>query len=182
MTLAASMGYPVALKLVAPGVVHKADIGGVELGLEDATAVHSAARRLLREQPDAGAMVQQMAPRGLELILGAQRDPQFGPLLMFGLGGTWVEVLRDIAFRLAPLSEPDAAQMIAETSAGQVMNGVRGQPAADDIAVRDTLVRLGQLVQDFPCIVEMDINPLIVGGRGQGVWAVDVRIVVDSEP
>ncbi len=127
-------------------------------------------------------MVQQMAPKGQEVILGAQRDAQFGPLLMFGMGGIYVEVLRDVAFRLAPISALDAEEMIAETAVGKIMRGVRGQTPADLAAVVDTLRRVGQLVSDFPCISEMDINPLIVGAQGQGAWAVDVRIALDQSP
>jgi len=127
-------------------------------------------------------MVQEMAPEGREVILGAQRDPQFGPLLMFGLGGIYVEVFKDVAFRLAPLAEHDAQEMIAETAAGQLLAGVRGEAAGDLAATVDTLRRVGQLVHDFPCIAEMDINPLIVGAAGEGAWAVDVRIAIDSAP
>ncbi|MBN2004070.1 MAG: acetate--CoA ligase family protein [Anaerolineae bacterium] len=182
VTLAEQAGYPVALKLIAPGVVHKADVGGIALGLNDADAVRSAFAQLVGDDPARAALVQQMAPHGCEVILGVQRDAQFGPLLMFGLGGVYVEVFRDVAFRLAPLCEADACAMIAETAAGKLLAGVRGQPPADMTAVVDTLLRLGQLASDFPCIAEMDINPLIVAPAGQGAWAVDVRIALDAIP
>ena len=127
-------------------------------------------------------MVQQMAPHGQEVILGAKRDAQFGPQLMFGMGGIYVEVLKDVAFRLAPIAEIDARAMIAETAAGRLLQGVRGEAPGDIDAVVETLRRIGQLVADFPCIAEMDINPLIVGAEGKGAWAVDVRIAIDREP
>jgi acetyltransferase len=127
-------------------------------------------------------MVQQMAPQGQEIILGAQRDAQFGPLLMAGMGGIHVEVFKDVAFRLAPLCEQDAHAMIMETAAGKLLQGVRGQPPSDISAAVAIIQRLGQLAADFPCISEMDINPLIVGSAGTGAWAVDVRIAVDRPP
>jgi acetate---CoA ligase (ADP-forming) len=182
ISLANAIGYPVALKLVAPGVVHKADVGGVALNIDEATEVHKVSAQMISAFPDAQVMVQQMTPPGLEVIIGTQRDPQFGQLVMFGLGGTLVEVLKDVAFRLAPLSEDDAEAMIAETAAGQLMQGVRGQASADSTAVIDALGRVGLLVHDFPCISEMDINPLIVGASGEGALAVDVRIVLDQRP
>jgi acetyltransferase len=180
--LAASLGYPLALKLVAPGVVHKADVGGVALHIRDAHEVRDTAERMLHSLDGARVMVQQMVPQGLEVILGTQRDAQFGQILMFGLGGALVEELGDVAFRLAPISQPDAEAMIAETAAGRIMTGVRGQPAADIAATNETLRRIGQLVSDFPAISEMDINPLIVGQAAQGAWGVDVRIALDRAP
>ena len=182
VALAEQSGYPVAAKLIAPGIVHKADVGGILLNLSCAADIHEAFNRLTQAVPDAHVMIQQMAPKGQEVILGAQRDPQFGPLLMFGMGGIYVEVLRDVAFRLAPIAASDAREMILETAAGKIMQGVRGEAPGDIEAVVDTLCRVGQLVAAFPCISELDINPLIVGAEGQGAWAVDVRIAIDKEP
>jgi len=176
--LAERAGYPVVAKLIAPGVVHKADVGGIALGLRSADEVRAAFERMVGTHADRALMVQQMAPQGQEVILGAQRDAQFGPLLMFGMGGIYVEVFKDVAFRLAPLCEADARAMIAETAAGKIMAGVRGQAPGDIAAVVDTLRRVGQLVADFPGISELDINPLIVGPEGQGAWAVDVRMAL----
>lgn len=176
--LAEKAGFPVVAKLIAPGLIHKADVGGIALGLQSAAEVRAAFARMVGEHEDWALMVQQMAPKGQEVILGAQRDPQFGPLLMFGLGGIYVEVLKDVAFRLAPLCAEDARAMIAETAAGKIMAGVRGQSPGDIAAVVETLRRVGQLVADFPGISEMDINPLIVGTEGQGAWAVDVRMAI----
>jgi acetyltransferase len=182
MTLAETLGYPLAMKLVAPGVVHKADVGGIRLNLGNADAVRRAFEEITSDRAQGSVMLQQMAPPGQEVILGMQRDPQFGPVLMFGMGGILVEVLRDVAFRLAPISSTDAKQMVAETAAGQILKGVRGQSPRDIEAVVATLQRVGQLAGDFPCISELDINPLIVAEAGKGVWAVDVRIALDQEP
>ena len=173
-----SVGYPVALKRVAPGVVHKSDVGGIALGLTDAAAVRDAFHRIIEDGEQ--ALVQRMAPEGLEVIVGARRDPQFGPLVMFGLGGIYVEVLEDVAFRLAPLSEADARAMVMETAAGKLLGGVRGRPPADIDAVVDAVRRVGELMANAPAVSEVDLNPLIVGQAGEGAWAVDVRIVLDE--
>ena len=175
--LAGRIGYPVVLKRVAPHVVHKSDVGGVALNLQDAAAVREAYEAIV----GAGerAFVQKMAPEGLEVIVGAQRDRQFGPLVMFGLGGVYVEVLEDVAFRLAPLSGQDAQEMVMETAAGKLLKGVRGQARRDIEAVVETIRRIGKLVVDQPDISEVDINPLIVGD--EQAWAVDVRIVLEGK-
>jgi acetyltransferase len=176
VTLAEEAGYPVALKRVAPGVVHKSDVGGVALNLADEAALRAA----FEDVVEAGeqAFIQRMAPAGREVIVGAQRDAQFGPLVMFGLGGVYVEVLRDVAFRLAPLSAEEAREMVAETAAGKLLAGVRGQTPGDVEAVVETLRRVGQLMADHPGIAEIDLNPLIVGAEGTGAWAVDVRVIL----
>jgi len=180
MALAERVGYPVVLKLVAPGVVHKADVGGVVLGLADGDGVRAAFERMAG--PGQQTMVQTMAPKGLEVIVGAQRDAQFGPLVMFGMGGVYVEVLEDVTFRLAPLSATEAREMVAETAAGRLLAGVRGQEQGDVDAVVEALRRVGQLMADLPEVAEVDLNPLIVGAAGEGAWAVDVRIVLNWKP
>ena len=182
VALAESFGYPVAFKLIAADVVHKADVGGIALNLGEAPSVRAAFERIVGSRTGSTAMVQQMAPKGTEVILGMQRDQQFGPLLMFGMGGLYVEVLHDVAFRLAPLSAQDAADLVAETAVGKILKGVRGQSPSDLNAVVDTLLRVGQLAVDFPCLAELDLNPLIVGPAGQGAWAVDARMALDAEP
>lgn len=174
IALAEGMGYPVVLKRVAPGLVHKSDLGGVVVGLRNADAVREAFARAVR--PGERALIQRMAPDGLEVIVGAHRDPQFGPLVMVGLGGVYVEVLRDVAFRLAPLSRAEARGMLGETALGRLLAGVRGQPPRDAEAVVDALCQVGWLMAEFPQIAEVDLNPLIVGETG--AWAVDVRIVI----
>lgn len=186
--IAEKIGYPVAMKLIAKDVIHKADVGGIALNVGSSDAVRASFEKMIDDKSEVSpseqqrVMLQRMAPEGQEVILGAQRDPQFGPLLMFGMGGRYVEVLHDVAFRLAPLNQNDAVTMIEETAAGRIMQGIRGAAPGDTAKVADTLCRVGQLVADFPCISELDINPLIVGERGEGAWAVDVRIAIDREP
>jgi acetyltransferase len=119
-----------------------------------------------------------MAPPGLEVLVGMNRDPQFGPLLTFGLGGIFVETLKDVSFRLAPLSVEDAHQMLSEIRAGPLLDGVRGRPAADKAALAETLQRISQLVVAFPEIAELDINPFVVYEAGQGGTAIDMRLVL----
>lgn len=178
--LADQMGYPVALKRVAPAVVHKSDVGGVALGLQDDEAVREAFAEIVGD--DRRVLVQRMAREGFEVIVGAQRDRQFGPLVMFGLGGIYVEILEDVAFRLAPLSEADAREMVMDTAAGKLLAGIRGQPPRDLDAVVDAIRRVGQLMIDVPEVTEIDLNPLIVGEVGEGAWAVDVRVVLEEAP
>ncbi len=173
VALAEGIGYPVVLKRVAPAVVHKSDVGGVVVGLKNADEVRAAFARVV--QAGECALVQRMAPVGVEVVIGAYRDPQFGPLVMFGLGGLYVEVMRDVAFRLAPLSRAEAEEMVAGTAAGRLLAGVRGRPPQDVDAVVDALCRIGWLMADFPSIAEVDLNPVIVGEKG--AWAVDVRVV-----
>lgn len=176
VVLAESIGYPVALKRIAPGIMHKSDAGGVALGLGDAQAVRRAFVRLIGRGER--AFVQKMVPPGLELIVGAHRDAQFGPLVMFGLGGLYVEVLRDVSFRMAPLTLTEAREMVAETAAGRLLAGVRGRPPCDVDAVVEILCRVAQLITDLPQIVSVELNPLIVGRAGEGAWAVDVRVIL----
>ena len=121
-------------------------------------------------------------PSGLEILVGMNRDPQFGPLVTFGLGGIYVETLKDVTFRVAPFSYQEARQMLSEIRSHALLDGVRGEPAVDKEAIIDTLLRVGQLVQDFPEIVELDINPLIVYPDGQGAISIDMRLVLSREP
>ncbi|HEY5549301.1 MAG TPA: acetate--CoA ligase family protein [Coriobacteriia bacterium] len=180
---ARSMGYPVALKIASPDILHKSDIGGIVLGIPDERELLRAWDSVLdaahRRMPDAaiwGALIQQMVPPGREVIVGVQRDPTFGPLLMFGLGGIHVEVLHDVTFRLAPLDHAEARRMIESIRSTAVLHGARGAKPADVDAVADVLVRVSALVTDFPEIVELDINPLVVADRGLGAVAADIRI------
>lgn len=184
--VADDIGYPVVIKISSPDILHKSDIGGVRLGLRDASEVKkafeevvSSARRFMPSAPIMGVTVDQMIPTGKEVILGMAKDPDFGPLLMFGLGGIYVEVLKDVAFRIAPIDRREATAMISEIHAYQLLRGVRGEKPADIQSIVDSLLKLSQLVTDFPDIIEMDINPLMVMPRGQGAVAVDCRISVD---
>jgi acetyl coenzyme A synthetase (ADP forming)-like protein len=179
---AADIGYPVVMKIVSPDILHKTDIGGVRVGLESPEAVHSAyleivenAHRLMPQAQVLGVDIQTMAS-GREVILGVSRDPQFGSLLMFGLGGVYVEVLKDVSFRVAPITRLDAMDMIHEIRSYPLLAGVRGEKTSDIQAIVVCLLRLSQLVTDFPQIMELDINPLMVGEAGKGAIAVDCRM------
>jgi len=186
---AAEIGYPVVLKIASPDILHKTDVGGVKVGLESAEEVRDAyelmifrAERYLPEARIWGCQVQQMAPPGgLEVLIGMNRDPQFGPLVTFGLGGIYVEALKDVTFRIAPFSRREAWAMLEEIRSKALLEGVRGKPPVDKEAVVDTLLRMGQLVLEFPEIVEFDINPLIVYPEDQGAIAIDMRLVLTSE-
>jgi len=183
--VAEEIGYPVVMKIASPDILHKTDIGGVKLGISSATDVRDAfdllVYRATRYMPDAeiwGCLVQEMVRGGKEVIVGMNCDPQFGPLMMFGLGGIYVEALKDVAFRIAPFSRQEAEEMITEIRSYSLLRGVRGERPSDTEAIADTLLRLSQLVTDFPEIMEMDINPLIVFEAGRGVVGVDMRLVL----
>ena len=180
---AEAIGYPVALKVVSPNVAHKSDVGGVVLGLETHAEVAEAYDEIIRSvqaaQPSAvieGVSVQEMASPGVEVIVGVTTDPQFGPVMMFGLGGIMVEVLGDVAFRLAPLGEGDARDMIDEIQGRQVLDGVRGQPPVDIAAIEAMLDRVSGFAAEHPDVAELDLNPVIASP--EGAIAVDARIVL----
>jgi len=175
------------MKIASPDVLHKSDMGGVRVKLEDDAMVEEAffdiTSNIQLKQPRArilGVMVQEMITQGKEVILGITRDMQFGPMIMFGLGGIYVEVLKDISFRIAPLSVESADAMIREVRSFPLLRGVRGETPADIEGIKDALVRLSQMAIDFPEIIEADINPLLVCPEGQGVVAVDARISIQE--
>ena len=179
-------GFPVVMKIASPDILHKTDVGGVKVGIKDERAVEAAfveitsnARRLMPGAMVLGCMVQEMVTGGREVILGMSADPQFGPLLMFGMGGIYVEALKDVSFRIAPIGVSDADEMVSEIKTYKILKGLRGERPSDLDAVREGLLRLSQLVTDFPEIVEMDINPLLVKEEGGGAVAIDVRITVN---
>ncbi len=186
--LAKDLGFPVVLKIASPDIVHKSDIGGIRVGLETPEEVEKAfieildnARKLMPKAIIYGVDVQEMAQKGKELIVGCSRDIQFGPLVMFGAGGIYVNYLKDISFKLAPMTRRDAGALIMETKMGTVLQGVRGEAPSDIVAIEDTILRISQLVTDFKEIVELDINPAFVYEKGKGVIAVDVKITVGGE-
>jgi acetyltransferase len=183
LRIANEVGYPVALKVASPDILHKSDIGGVILDIADDGALSRAWDQVLdrthQRMPDAavwGALVQNMVPPGFEVIIGVERDATFGPMIMFGLGGIYVEVLHDVAFRLAPLDPAEARRMIDQTRGSALLKGARGSEPSDVDAIVDALVRVSALAIDFPEIVELDVNPLVVGLRGTGALAADIRI------
>ena len=180
---AEAISYPVALKVVSPNVAHKSDVGGVVLGLESHEEVAEGYDEIIRSvqaaQPSAiieGVSVQEMASPGVEVIVGVTTDPQFGPVMMFGLGGIMVEVLGDVAFRLAPLGEGDARDMIDEIQGRQVLDGVRGQPPVDVGAIEAMLDQVSQFAAEHPEVAELDLNPVIASP--EGAIAVDARVVL----
>ena len=184
--IAGRIGGPVVLKVASPDISHKTDVGGVLLNLSDQKSISSGFQTIVERarqgQPDSeiqGVFVQEMIPSGQEVIVGAVQDPQFGAVAMFGSGGTEVEGLRDIAFGLAPLTDPEIETMLASTWAGKKLAGYRNLLPADREAVRDVLIRLAQLAHEFPGFQEIEINPLRVLPAGQGAVAVDVRIHQD---
>lgn len=186
--IANRIGYPVVLKISSPDILHKSDIGGVRAGINSASEARDAYElieyRARRYQPNAdirGVLVQQQAPRGRECLVGVSRDPQLGSLIGFGMGGIYVEVLKDVTFRLAPLSRQEAQEQIESINSYPILRGVRGQPPADIDSILDTLLRTSQLVMDFPEIVEMDINPLMVYDQGQGSIVLDARIILHEQ-
>ena len=181
--LAEEIGYPVVLKVVSPDVIHKFDVGGVVLNLKGPEEVRKAFYQILenvrRNMPNAkvlGVTVQEMAPPSTEVIVGAIRDPQFGPALMFGMGGIFVEVLKDVTFRIAPITIEEAKEMIAEIRAYPLLKGYRGMPPADIEAIAQILVNTSHLMMENPEISELDLNPIIV--YENGAKTVDARIML----
>ncbi len=187
---AEAMGYPVALKIVSPDIVHKFDVGGVLLGLDSPQAVREGFATLLQRVREArpqarlwGVYVQKFvqARGALEVILGLHRDPHFGPLLMFGLGGVYVEVLQDVTFRIAPVRELGAYRMLQEIRGRALLEGYRGQPPRDLDALAECIMRLSQLALELPEVHELDINPLLALEQGQGALVLDARILLTPE-
>jgi acetyltransferase len=183
--IASEMGYPVVLKIASPDILHKTDVGGVKVGLGNPTDVRDAfelmtyrAQRYLPEARLWGCLVQKMVPPGLEILIGMNRDPQFGPLVTFGLGGIYVEILKDVAFRVAPYAREEVDEMLSEIRTSALLDGVRGEPPVDREAIIDALMRVGQMVIDFPEIAELDINPFVVYPEGQGGIAIDMRLIL----
>lgn len=182
------IGYPVAMKIVSPDIVHKSDVGGVKINLYSGRAVRDAydlmMLRVHRSYPEAhieGVYVEKMCPPGREIILGMTRDRLFGPMLMFGLGGIFVEVMKDITFHLAPITHDEAMQMLKETRSYALLEGARGQSRVDLDVIAGGLQRISQLGTDFPQIQELDINPYIVGPVGTDAYVADARMTLNLD-
>jgi len=180
---AGDVGYPCVLKVHSPDITHKSDAGGVKVGLADARQVAEAFDAIMascREKyPEAeieGVTVQDMAPPGLEVIVGTATDPQFGPVVMFGLGGVWVEVLKDVSFKLAPLTAADARAALGEIRAARLLDGFRGSEPVDKAALEDVLLRVSEFVAATPEVREMDLNPVFA--YPDGALAVDARVIL----
>jgi len=178
------IGYPIVLKIISPDILHKFDVGGVMLNLKNTREVKDAYKKILentkKHKPEAkivGVLVQEMAPSSTEIIVGATKDPQFGPALMFGLGGIFVEVLKDVTFRIAPINQSDAREMITEVKGYPILKGYRGQPPADIDAIVKILLNTSRLIMDHMEIKELDLNPIMVYEKG--AKTVDARIILE---
>jgi len=183
--ISARIGYPVAMKIVSADIIHKTDLGGVRLNVANGEEVRDyydlMMMRIGQRAPEAkieGVYVEKMLDTGMEVIIGMTRDPHFGPMLMFGLGGIFVEVMKDVTFHLAPITEAEALQMLKSTRSYEILQGKRGKRGVDLIAIANGLQRISQLTTDFPEIAELDINPFIVGEPGTDPWVADVRMTL----
>jgi acetyl coenzyme A synthetase (ADP forming)-like protein len=184
LAIADRIGYPVVMKVLSPDIMHKTDVGGVKLGVErDAVQetffelMHRAERYTSARRIE-GLLVQKEIEGGREVIIGLKRDAHFGPLIMFGLGGIYVEVFKDVSYGIAPLSTEDALEMIKAVKAYRILKGTRGEPAADLASLVDVLLRFSQLSVEFPAILEADLNPVKVFDKGKGCCAIDFRLVM----
>jgi len=180
---ACEIGFPVVLKIVSPDIVHKFDVGGVILNLKNRRQVCEAYKKIIsnvrRSKPDArivGILVQEMALSSTEVIVGMTKDPQFGQALMFGLGGIFVEVLKDVSFRVAPITERDAREMITEIKGYPLLRGYRGMPPADVDTIVQILLKTSKLVMEHPEVDQLDLNPIMVYEKGAKV--VDARMIL----
>jgi len=178
------IGYPIVLKIVSPDIIHKSDVGGVIINLKDARDVRDAYKQILKKvrkhKTDAkivGILVQEMASSSTEVIVGATKDPQFGPAIMFGLGGIFVEILKDVTFRIAPVTEDEAREMITDVKAYPLLKGYRNMPQADIEAIVEILLNTSRLVMEHQEIKELDLNPIMVYEKG--AKTVDARIILE---
>ena len=181
---AGQIGFPVVLKIVSPDIIHKSDAGGVMLNLKNAAEVRSAYGKILENAKKynsaakiVGIVVQEMAPKSTEVIVGAIKDPQFGQTLMFGLGGIFVELLNDVTFRIAPITQEDAQEMVTKVKSYPLLTGYRNTPQADINAIINVLLNTSKLITDYPEIKELDLNPIMAYEKG--AKTVDARIILE---
>lgn len=186
ITISQKMGFPVVLKIASPDISHKSDAGGVKVGLKTKEDVSKAYKDIMtsvkQKCPGAkieGVSVQNMAKPGTEVIIGMTKDPQFGPVLMFGLGGVWVEVLKDVSFRIVPLTRRDAQEMIKEIKGYKLLEGFRGSEPANIGMLEEMLLKISDYMEKTPEIKEMDINPIFA--YKDGAVAVDARVVLEND-
>jgi acetate---CoA ligase (ADP-forming) subunit beta len=184
ISMSKKIGYPIVMKIVSPDITHKSDVGGVKIGLGNKTQVEKAYAEMMStiksKCPQArieGVSVQKMAPPGVEVIIGVSKDQQFGPLLMFGLGGIMVEVLKDVSFRIVPVRKKDAKIMVTELKGYPLLKGYRGQESVDISFLEDMIVNVSEFVEKNPAVKELDINPIFAYGKG--AIAVDARIIIE---
>ena len=184
-SVSGKIGFPVVMKVVSDDIIHKSDVKGVILNVKSSEEARSAyttiTEQVLQIKPKAkikGIQINKMILSGEEVILGIKRDPSFGPVIMFGLGGLFVEIFKDVSFRVAPIDETIADSMIKQTKSYKILNGIRGRAPRDISAIRECLLRLSQLALDCPQIKELDINPLIVLDATKGCYVADARIML----
>jgi acyl-CoA synthetase (NDP forming) len=177
------MRYPLAMKVVSPDIIHKSDARGIKLGLKDGKDVEDAFKEIVKNAEKVttrkgvlGTLISPMAGPGQECIIGMIRDPQFGPVIMFGLGGIFVEVLKDVSFRVAPLAQEDIDEMVEEIKGYKILTGIRGEKPKDIDALKDILAKLSEIAIDNPEIKEIDLNPVIVHEKGASI--VDSRMIL----
>ncbi|MEJ2068423.1 MAG: acetate--CoA ligase family protein, partial [Deltaproteobacteria bacterium] len=182
---ASRLGFPVAVKVASSTIVHKTDVGGVALGLTSEkeaekafTDMKTGLAEMGRQAEMEGVTVQCMVTEGIEVIVGVTQDPSFGPIIMFGLGGIYAELMKDVAVRLHPLTDVDARELVSSVKMAKLFEGFRGEAPSDTQSLEDLLLRLSALVEDIPQIAELDLNPVKVMERGKGYWIVDARIMV----
>lgn len=185
VAISQKMGFPVALKIASPDIVHKSDSGGVKLSLKNVAEVRTAFKEIMdgaqKKNPSAsieGVSVQKMAKPGTEVIVGTSKDPQFGPVIMFGLGGIFVEVLKDVSFRIIPLSRRDAREMIEEIKGYPVLQGYRGKDPVDISALVEIILKISKVMEQNPEIKELELNPILAYKKG--AMAVDARIILEE--
>lgn len=183
---AEKIGYPVVLKILSPDVIHKSDVGGVLININTPDEVRkgyqSIVKNVQKHKSNArikGIFIEEFAPKGIEVIIGALKDSQFGPALMFGLGGIFVEVLKDVSFRVAPITKFDAKEMIQEIKGYPILTGIRGQKASDVPALENILLQVSKLVMDYPVINQLDLNPVF--SYPKGAKCVDARIILEEK-
>ncbi len=185
VSISQQMGFPVVLKIASPDIVHKSDAGGIRLGLETPEQVERAYDEILKATGQKhskarvqGLSVQKMAAPGVEAIIGMSKDAQFGPVLMFGLGGVWVEILEDVSLRVIPVTRRDVREMIKEIKGYRMLTGYRGLPPVDESKLEDMLLAVADFVTQYPAVKELDLNPVIA--YSDGAVAVDARVVLES--
>jgi len=181
--LAKEINFPIVMKIVSPDIIHKTEAGGVKVGIKDEKEAKAAYQDIIykvkkykKEAKISGIIAYSMIPQGTEIIIGIMKDPHFGPVIMFGLGGIFVEILKDISFRILPLEERDAEEMISEIKGYQILKGIRGETPKDVKSIRDVLMKISQLVMDNPEIKEIDLNPVFL--FNQGLQVVDARMIL----
>ena len=181
--LAKEINFPIVMKIVSPDIIHKTDAGGVKVGIKDETEARLAyqeiifqAKKYNKKARISGVIAYTMVPQGTEIIIGMMKDPHFGPVAMFGLGGIFVEILKDISFRILPIEERDAEEMITEIKGYEILKGARGEPSKDIEEIKKLLMKISQLVMENPEIKEIDLNPVFVFDKGLQV--VDARMIL----